>query len=153
MSKSTKEKKAKTNSKANKEIKIKYFDIGNWKTILFIFLCVLVVWTFGSLIVYKRYLNGQEHAGQLGDSYGWLTSLFTALAFAGLLYTILLQRKELKETKEEFKKQNTTLTRQRFETTFFNMLSFHFKITETVQYQALGNPPTNYIFFGSNFWS
>ncbi len=37
-----------------------------------------------------------EAAGTFGDSFGLLTSLFSGLAFAGLIWTILLQRVELK---------------------------------------------------------
>lgn len=52
-----------------------------------------------------------ELIGALGDSYGGLNALFSALAFAGLIYTVLLQRKELSlqrlevsETRKELKK-------------------------------------------------
>ena len=50
-------------------------------------------------------------SGVFGDSYGALTSLFSGLAFSGMLIAILLQRDELKDNREEFKKsvqaQNT----------------------------------------------
>lgn len=48
-----------------------------------------------------------EKAGQFGDSFGVLTSLFSALAFAGIIITIILQKKELELQREELK-----LTRQ-----------------------------------------
>ena len=35
-----------------------------------------------------------EQTGQIGDSFGILNNLFTALGFAGLLYTLNLQRQE-----------------------------------------------------------
>lgn len=37
----------------------------------------------------------------------------------------MLQQKELKETRDEFKQQNATLSIQRFENTFFNMIKVH----------------------------
>ena len=65
--------------------------------------------------------------GTIGDMFGSINSLFSGLALAGIILTILLQRKELKlqrkelaDTRVEFKIQNETLKLQRFESTFFN---------------------------------
>jgi hypothetical protein len=70
--------------------------------------------------------------GSFGDSFGALNTFFTALAFLGLVFSIILQRRELDMTKadleltrEELKKQNATLAQQRFENTFFNMIQIH----------------------------
>lgn len=77
-----------------------------------------------------------DKTGVFGDSFGLLTSLFSGLAFSGLIITILMQReelalqreelgltrKEISGQKEELKAQNETLTVQRFENTFFQML-------------------------------
>ncbi len=77
--------------------------------------------------------------GLFGDQFGAVNALFSGLAFAGLIYTILLQKEELKAQREELRytrdeiegqklelrQQNETLTLQRFETSFFNMLSQH----------------------------
>lgn len=82
--------------------------------------------------------------GTFGDQFGAVNALFSGLAFAGLIYTIILQRrdlelqrndlrlqreelaltrKEMEDQTAEFEKQNETLRTQRFENTFFNMLS------------------------------
>ena len=63
-------------------------------------------WLFGSVIVLfllffiSSLIFGNFGAdattGAFGDSFGPLTSLFSGLAFAGLIYTVLLQRQELK---------------------------------------------------------
>ncbi|MDD1794263.1 putative phage abortive infection protein [Enterovibrio sp. ZSDZ42] len=80
-----------------------------------------------------------DRSGLLGDSFGPLTSLFSGLGFAGLLITIYMQQKELGLQREELSltrkqianqtdelaEQNETMAQQRFETTFFNMLSLH----------------------------
>lgn len=47
-----------------------------------------------------------EGKGQYGDSFGALNTLFTGLAFAGLIVTILLQRQELKAQHKEFVEMN-----------------------------------------------
>lgn len=84
-------------------------------------------------------LNDDKDRGTFGDMFGAINALFSGLAFAGIIYTILLQSKELrlqrddlaltraeiKGQKEELENQNKTLSQQRFETTFFNMLSHH----------------------------
>jgi hypothetical protein len=40
-----------------------------------------------------------------GDSYGAVSALFTGLAFAGLVFTILLQQREIKLQREDFVSQ------------------------------------------------
>lgn len=79
-----------------------------------------------------------EARGQFGDMFGGITSLFTGLAFAGVIVTIWLQshelklqRRELIETKAEFKKQNLTLKYQRFENTFFNLTEQYNSLDKT----------------------
>ena len=84
--------------------------------------------------------------GAYGDTYGTVNALFTALAFVGVITTILLQRKELtlqrqelKLTREELagqKKQlqiqSDTFKQQRFENTFFELLRVHIDIVSAL---------------------
>lgn len=74
-----------------------------------------------------------------GGPFDALNSFFSALAFFVLIYTVNLQRQELElqrqelaETKEEFIQQNQTLRKQRFENTFFNMITLHHNIVEKI---------------------
>ena len=53
--------------------------------------------------------------GAYGDTYGSVTALFTGFAFAGLIVTIFLQTRELKEQRKELKAQRKELTLQRKE--------------------------------------
>lgn len=76
---------------------------------------------------------------EFGELFGALSALFSGLAFAGIILSLQqqkaeleLQREELKLTREEFKltrgefeTQNSTLKKQRFENTFFNLVSQH----------------------------
>ena len=88
-----------------------------------------------------------EERGTLGDMFGTVNALFSGLAFAGIIITILLQRKELKyqrdelrETRAEFIIQNKTLKNQRFENTFFNLLELHNEIVNAIDYvRSVGN--------------
>ena len=73
-----------------------------------------------------------EKAGSFGDSFGVLTSVFTGLAFVGLMSTVFLQReelqlnrKELEQTRNELKLQSLTFNHQRFESSFYQLLSLY----------------------------
>lgn len=73
--------------------------------------------------------NGSSPSALLGDSFGGVNALVSALAFAGMIvtfayqrYELKMQRQELKAQREEFSSQNETLRLQRFENTFFNMM-------------------------------
>lgn len=80
-------------------------------------------------------------AGQFGDSFGVLNSMFSGFAFISLVITIYLQQKEMMDTKQEMFNQN-------FENTFFKMLDLfntvikdlNFKCKEKTEYMpGLGN--------------
>lgn len=91
-----------------------------------------------------------DDRGVFGDKFGAVNSLFSGLAFAGLIITLLfqkeelkLQREELRETRKElesqrkeFEEQNKTMKRQRFENTFFNMLSLQNEIVSNLSYEC-----------------
>ena len=84
-----------------------------------------------------------EQKGQFGDSYGALNTLFSGLAFAVLIFTMFLQgrelslqRQELQDTRETLQEQSETMKQQRFENTFFQMLSLHNEILEGLRIQA-----------------
>lgn len=103
----------------------KWFSVGSLSLFFLILAIVCCIWYLASSYIIATYfITGSEAlAGQRGDTYGIINSLFASFAFAGLFYTILLQRHELRETRAEFEKQNSTLKSQRFENTFFNLLS------------------------------
>lgn len=63
-------------------------------------LAVLAVW-FSSIFIVPLFYCNLADRGIFGDSFGAINSLFSGLAFAGIIYTILLQRKELKLQRDE----------------------------------------------------
>lgn len=82
--------------------------------------------------------------GTFGDMFGAVNALFSGLAFAGIIWTIFLQRNELKLQREENSlsrdeaiEQNKTLKLQRFENTFFNMLNLQNEIVKNLKFQQL----------------
>lgn len=94
------------------------------------FIFVVVAWV-GSIYGISYFVSHHDsdhldsllaRQGQFGDQFGAVNALFSGLAFAALIYTIYLQRIEIKQTQDEMKSQNETLTLQRFENTFFKLL-------------------------------
>lgn len=107
------------------------------------FFIILIIYSL-SWICIDYFIADPQIRGTFGDKFGAVNALFSGLAFAGLIYTIILQkdelslqRKELKQTREEmkqqtmqFEEQNKIIQIQRFETTFFNMMQYLQEITQ-----------------------
>lgn len=102
---------------------------------------------------YGFVLSGCEERGTFGDMFGAVGALFSGLAFAGVIVTMLqqsetlklqrkdlrnqteaieLQRQEIANTNKELQEQNKTIRLQRFENTFFNMLEMQQEILKSV---------------------
>lgn len=114
--------------------------IRNLSLLLIGGVCVTVV-IYACIILYLTWPISEfsvAKSGVFGDSFGALTSLFSGLAFAGLIITIVMQkdelalqreelsltRQELTGQREEMEVQNETMKIQRFENTFFKQLEF-----------------------------
>ena len=115
-----------------------------WKNILMwlgagIF-CVAIWWYGGEYMREYALAHAPKEApyaveGVFGDSFGAINALISALAFAGVIVTFWLQRKELdlqrqelRDQRKEFSQQNKTLKLQRFENTFFHMMELQQQI-------------------------
>lgn len=75
---------------------------------------ILVVILIQSSIIYCIYLkfNDWSASGAFGDTFGATNSLFSGLALAGLIYTVILQTEELKIQREELKLTRDQVTEQ-----------------------------------------
>ena len=60
---------------------------------------VLAFWVASFAWIYLC-IGNWEVRGQLGDMFGAVNSLFSGLAFAGLIVTLILQRKDLNLQRE-----------------------------------------------------
>lgn len=85
-----------------------------------------------------------------GDKFGVVNALFSGLAFAGIIITIYmqkkeleLQRKELRKTKKVFKKQSRIMSEQQADNTFFNLLENHKRFVESLSDQKNGYEEIN----------
>ncbi len=108
-------------SKTNWRKKIKTGLIGLGIFVVLIGLLILWgAWFFPDLV------PSVEKRGQWGDSFGFITALFTGLAFAILIWTLHVQQAELALQKEQLQKQN-------FGSAFFQLLSLHNDIVNTME--------------------
>ncbi|MCX6073233.1 MAG: hypothetical protein NTY39_02805 [Campylobacterales bacterium] len=105
----------------------------------YVFIAIFIVWLifFSSVIWIASNLSFSETPnlslqsfGVFGDSFNVLTSLFTGLAFAGVIISVILQTQELKEARDEFRGQKEALENQEFDNKFFQMLNLLNNITE-----------------------
>jgi tRNA-dihydrouridine synthase len=72
-------------------------------------LCAIVgfLW-LANWFLLDRYMGDQAARGQFGDMFGAANALFAALAFAGLIYTVLLQRDQLALQQQEIVESGKT---------------------------------------------
>lgn len=116
-------------------------DTTNWKLPTLIVVVVVFLWGVSWFI-----LSNDPDRGTFGDMFGGINALFSGLAFSGVIYAIILQkkeltlqrkelrmtRKELKGQKKEMALQNETLLKQNFENTFFQLLRLHGDIVSSI---------------------
>ena len=88
-------------------------------------LVIIFLWVSNFLlmpIIFSDDLGGTSSAGAAGDMFGGLTALFSGLAFAGLITTLFMQRRELEYQRRELSQTREVFQIQRFENTFFGLL-------------------------------
>lgn len=130
--------------------------VVTWRPTTFTALGVVALWFFLGWIV-PHHFKVEGSAGVFGDMFGGVNALFSGLAFAGIIYTILLQRHELKlqrdeleltraelkGQKEQLSAQNETFRQQNFENTFFQLLRLHNDIVNAIDLKSLNWRPGN----------
>ncbi len=72
---------------------------------------VIILIQFGTAVATIFFLPDWTSRGQFGDLFGSVNGLFSGLAFAGLIYTIMLQREELGLQRNELELTRTELSR------------------------------------------
>ncbi|MDR2238280.1 MAG: putative phage abortive infection protein [Chryseobacterium sp.] len=102
----------------NSKINFKYIIIAS---------CSVIIVTIGLTLLFGLKTSDSKR-GTFGDMFGFANSLFTGLSFLGLIITILLQRQDINNQREDAKIQN-------FEGTFFNLLNFHRETRNTLEKQ------------------
>lgn len=119
-------------------------------------LLVLGLWGMSWHFIYNHFDDWSDR-GTFGDMFGAVNALFSGLAFAGLIITLIqqkeelgLQRAELAETRKEmerqrlemerqsneYKEQNKTIKYQRFENTLFSMIASFRELKNAIYYKT-----------------
>jgi hypothetical protein len=79
-----------------------------------IFVLVFLAWALFGLLPMMM-METPEKSGLVGDTFGAVNALFSGLAFAGLLITLMMQRDELKLQREELQLQREEMQQMRAE--------------------------------------
>ncbi|SPZ53611.1 Uncharacterised protein [Serratia quinivorans] len=109
--------------------------------VLIVFASILIACFAYSIFVGFEFKNYEtmplDAKGQLGDSWGMFTSIFSALAFGGVTVTLLLQANVLADNKLELKRQDDRYEKQRFEDIVFRMLAIHSDIVDGMKIKPI----------------
>jgi hypothetical protein len=83
-----------------------------------------LVWATCGASISAWFLNGAnaEQSGNWGDSFGAFNALVSAAGFGGVLVTLALQRKALRQQQDDALSQSRERHRQEFDRTFFQLL-------------------------------
>jgi len=75
---------------------------------IYLAIVAIVVTSVGIIIVLEimRWIPDWQQRSQFGDMFGVVDAFFSGLAFIGLIYTIFLQREEMKKQMEAVEKSN-----------------------------------------------
>lgn len=128
-------------------------ELSFW-VLFWIALAVVALWIGAGLVLYDANAGTPiwGERGTFGDMFGSVNALFSGLAFAGIIFTVLLQRQELQLQRHELKlqrdeiiasrqelagqrmqleAQSQTFILQRFEGTFFQLFPNFIRIAES----------------------
>jgi hypothetical protein len=77
-------------------------------TLTLLIILVVVIWMVSAILI-LFFLDDWSQRGTFGDLFGAVNALFSGLAFAGLIYTIVLQKKDLEMQRSEIKMNRAEL--------------------------------------------
>lgn len=108
------------NQKENQKILLRRILFS---VVFLVLVCVIIgVWWYSTEFIEHRFSKHEER-GTFGDQFGAINSLFSGLALAGIIITILLQSRELSLQRKELSQTREVFNQQKFETTFFQLLN------------------------------
>lgn len=106
--------------------KLDFFLENSRKIVAVLVSVVLVYGVFVVVLLWNQKFGSipeKLRDGTFGDSFGTLNALFSGLAFSGVLITLLLQREDLSEAREQS-------SIQQIESQFYNMLNLQQQIIQ-----------------------
>ena len=79
-------------------------DRKTWSLFLKVSLLVTIIWAVSALALILL-VDDFSKSGTFGDSFGVLNTLFSGLAFSGIIVTVKMQNDEMREQRKELQKQ------------------------------------------------
>ena len=114
-----------------------------WLLLVLLFLVVSILWLYMPFTWLHCFFPDIKTA-QFGDRFEAVNALFAGLAFAGVIFAIILQwkelglqRQELQDTRAEIRGQKETLEKQNFENFFFQLLTMHSEIVNSMMIHSV----------------
>lgn len=92
-----------------------------WAIMFAVGVSIFVIMVANVLVLNHLYVKPEDR-GTAGDQFGGVTALFSGLAFAGLIITLYIQRKELELQRNELRASNKEFALQRFDSGFFGVV-------------------------------
>lgn len=80
------------------------------RTFYIVAIIIILIW-ISSILILKVFFSNSSERGSFGDSFGSINSLFSGVALAGIIYTMYLQRMELKLQRKELTENRKELAR------------------------------------------
>lgn len=113
---------------------------GLYRIFIFALLVVLAIFLIDVVLTLSTNKESEPSHGVFGDFFGGVANPFlTFLTFMGLLLTIVVQKVELRDSREEMKRSADALSeqvvafrKQSFEVTFLKMLEIHSALTQSI---------------------
>lgn len=112
---------------------------NKYKPFLIAATAVIILWGFNWFLL----TVDPSERGIFGDMFGAVNSLFTGLSFAGIIYAMYLQnkelslqRQELRDTRTVMKEQSETIKLQTAESTFFRLLENHRSLVSSLSFSS-----------------
>ena len=94
---------------------------------------IVLIWYLSGYYIYTHFDKGQT--GTIGDLFSPINSLFSGLAFCGIIITIFLQQKELSLQRQELVTTREIFQKQQFENTFFQLSSLHQSLVNNIHHE------------------
>lgn len=113
--------KKKTNPKSFQDILLFLLVLGLVTAVWFL----MWNWIDNNIVAKSTEESDNQVRGLFGDKFGSVNALFSGFAFAGIIFTLLLQRRDLTETRN-------AMSHERFDNTFFQLLNLHIDITKNL---------------------
>lgn len=81
---------------------------SRFATLTFLIVIVIVIWLVSAILTLV-FIDNWSDRGTFGDLFGAVNALFSGLAFAGLIYTIILQKRDLEMQRAEIQMNRAEL--------------------------------------------